>query len=256
MDIIDNYTPELTPNQEVICELSPASFDAIVKTLSILDDSNIIYIQKSEICQPIKNGVAILNTNISTLINNQQIDLTILNPKKYIKLFKSIKGNSNVFIINDNEYKKLIVCNEGMKVFLPKQIEETMIDVTLPDLSECEMIGEPIEIDKVMRNTIVSASLDQNINMIIHSNQFKGVYIPETAIVLFDKYAKENISEVNNDILLESLSFLSIPAEKYTIYIGKCKENKYWSIVECNVGLPSIIYVYESLHVYSDELLI
>ncbi len=260
MQFSDNYTPLIHTNQEIICELTPAIFDALVKILTLLDDSNTIYIKDSIICQTIKNGVAILNTDISPLIsedeNKNKINLTILNPKKYLKLFKNIKGNSNVFIIDDKDNKKIIITNDTMKIFLPKQIEETIPDIYLPDMNNCELIGTEVEIDKISRTTITSTGSDSEYyNLLIHSNQLKGIYIPETAIILIDKYAKENIDENNSELLLKSYAFLSIAAEKYTLYLSKL-DTKYWLVTICNIGNVVDINLYENLTVFSDELLI
>lgn len=258
--IFDSFKPNTNENQNIICELTPATFDALVKVLSLLDDSNAIYIRDSIICQSIKNGVAILNADITPIVstnenNENKVNLTILNPKKYLKLFKNIKGNSNVFIIDDIENKRLIIMNEIIKIFLPKQIEETIDNIDLPDMNNCNVIGEPVEVDKTSRNTIImTGSEAKHYNLLIQSNQLKGVYIPETAIILFDKFAKENIDESNCELILKSFAFLSIPAEKYTLYLGEV-DGKHWLATTCNIGFMEI-NIYENLTVYSDEVLI
>ena len=91
---------QLNEHQKKICELSPAHFDQFVKILSLLEGNEIIIIENSHITQEINKGTAILSTDISQLIG-PDINLHILNPVKYLRLFKMMKGNNNIEIIDD-----------------------------------------------------------------------------------------------------------------------------------------------------------
>jgi len=253
----ENFVPKIRTGQSPICVMSPGKFDAFTKVLSVLDDHNVIIIENSEICQLINNGTAILMTDISNLINDtaNKINIHILSPKKYIKYFKNIKGNSDIHIINDAPNQRYIVTNGDMTIYLPKQIEAFAKDATPPDLSQIQPIGVTLEIDKETRNIISTMSSDSShIDLIIHDNQFKGVYIPETAVFSFKQFIKEQIDESMADLRLRSFSFLKVNGDEYKVTLGVINGN-YWIMTLINTGFV-IVSILESLQPVSDEKLI
>ena len=236
--------------------MSPGKFDAFVKVLSVLDDHNVIIIENSEICQLINNGTAILMTDISNLINNEnKINLHILSPKKYIKYFKNIKGNSDISIIDDAPNQRYIVTNGDMTVYLPKQIETFEKDATPPDLTQIQPIGVTLEIDKETRNIISTMSSESiHVDLLIHENQFKAVYVPETAIFSFKQFVKEQIDDSIAELRLRSFSFLKVAGDEYKVTLGVIN-GSYWMMVLINTGFV-VVSILEALQPVSDEKLI
>jgi hypothetical protein len=252
----ENFAPIIKTGQSPVCTMSPGKFDAFVKVLSVLDDHNVIIIENSEICQLINNGTAILMTDISNLINNgNKINLHILSPRKYIKYFKNIKGNSDISIIDDAPNQRYIVTNGDMTVYLPKQIETFTKDATPPDLTQIQPIGVTLEIDKETRNIISTMSNESvHVDLLIHENQFKAVYVPETAIFSFKQFVKEQIDDSIADLRLRSFSFLKVAGDEYKVTLGVINGN-YWMMVLINTGFV-VVSILETLQPVSDEKLI
>jgi len=249
----NTFTPSITEKQNIICQMSPAVYDSFVKMLSIIDDSDTIDINDSLICQNIKNGVGILQSNIHDLISTS-LNLTILNPKKYVKLLKNIKGNNDVFFIDDDEYKRVIIYNGNIKVFLPKQLEDTKQTVTIPEFNEDNIIGNPIVIDKNIRSSILQLVSDNDsVELLVKDNQLKAVHSPATSVYIFDEYINENLDETNVDTILRSYIFLPINAEKYTIYLSKL--DSYWLVTECDLGFSTSVFIYEQLSEIGDSII-
>jgi len=257
IDPITAFAPPMQVGQNLICKISPGKFDAFVKILSILNEKNVIIINNSNICQSINNGSAIVTANLSNLIDssNTSISLHILNPKKYLKYFKNIKGDADIHFINDAKNERYIVTNGDMSIYLPKQIEALESDATPPDLSMAEPFGQTVEIDKEVRSIITTMASDSpNIDLLIHDNQLKGVYVPEIAVYSFKDYIKDQIDDTNAQLKLRSYSFLQVPGDTYKVSLGRVG-NTIWSLTFVNTGLVTIS-VLENLQPVSDENLI
>jgi len=251
------FAPPMQPGQSLICKISPGKFDAFVKILSILNEKNVIIINNSNICQSINNGSAIVTANLSNLIDsaNNAISLHILNPKKYLKYFKNIKGEADIHFIDDQNNQRYIVTNGDMSIYLPKQIEALEQDATPPDLTSAIPIGQTIEIDKEVRSIITTMASDSaNIDLLMQGNQLKAIYIPETAVYSFKDYIKDQIDDTNADLKLRSYSFLQVPGDSYKVSIGQIGDGL-WSLTFVNTGLVTIS-VMESLSPVSDDNLI
>jgi hypothetical protein len=254
---VNGFAPIMQPGQSVVSRFSPAKFDAFVKVLNVLDDKNIIVIDQSRICQSINNGTAILMTDISGLIDdsNNKINLHVLNPKKYIKYFKNMKGSSDIYIIDDPNGQRYIVTNGDVMIYLPKQIEEFERDAAPPDLTAANLIGAPIDIDKDTRNTIISMSSEtSHIDLLLHQNQMKAVYIPELAVFSFKQFVADQIDDSKAELRLRSYSFLNVPGEEYRVTLGEVQGN-YWITTLVNTGFIAV-HIIESLQPVSDENLI
>lgn len=246
----EKVTVESTDNG-VLTSINPAEFDSLIKILNVLERQDSIIIEGSKICQSINKGATIVSTDLKDIIGDD-INMHILNPKKAVKLFKAIKGNANVEIIDDDEQKRYVVTNGIVKVFLPKQADDLTVDSQPPDLSEFTPIGKAVEIDKDSRSNLTSIlGESEYCELLIHGNQMKGVYIPETAIFLFDEYASENIDETNADMNLKSYSFLSIDGEKYDMYLGS-NEGQTWLLTRVNTGFV-VVDLFESVSEVTDE---
>lgn len=247
--------PIVPENMNLIASLTPGAFDAFVKAIEVLQDSTAVEIRDSQICQRLKQGIAILMTDISSLFENQTVSFTILNPKKYIRFFKNLRGNNHVAILDDVSQQRYIFTNKSIKLFVPKPIEETLDSVTIPDLSSSTQVGTTITIDKEVSNQIKGiASGSDSVELIVHENVIKGIYIPETAVYLFEQYADQNIDETNADKLLKAYSLLSVPAEEYKISVYATSDT-FHLIQECNTGVITM-NILEGLTLVTDEILI
>jgi len=242
---------EPTPADGVLTSINPAEFDSLIKILNILEKQDAIIIENSKICQSINKGATIISTDLEDIIG-KNINIHILNPKKAVKLFKAIKGNADVDIIDDDDQKRYVVTNGIVKVFLPKQADDITVDSQPPDLTSFEPIGKVVEIDKESRNNLTSVlNESEYCELLVHQNQMKGVYVPETAIFLFSEYASENIDETSADMNLKSYSFLSIDGEKYDMYLGT-KDDQRWLLTRVNTGFV-IVDLFESVSEVTDE---
>lgn len=234
----------------LVSTMNPAQFDSLIKTLALLEKQECVIIKDSVICQSVSPGATIIKTDLKPIIG-ENISMHILNPRKAIKLFKSIKGNSNVAIYDDNSQQRYVVTNGGVKAFLPKQATELDEDISEPDLSAYTMIGKPVTISKDIKNSISPVlSESEHCELLIHQGQFKGIYVPETAVYLFEDYASEPIDETNVDSNLKSYSFLCIDADTYDVFIGE-KDGSYWMIMRA--AGATLIDVLESIQIVTDE---
>lgn len=246
--------PNLAEGQSFVCQISPVKFDSFAKILSVLDEHNIITINNSSLNQSINKGTATLIADISELVG-KDINLHILQPKKYLRLFKQMKGNNDIFVIDDPSNERYIITNIDISLFLPKQIEKLTEESSSPDLDSAEQIGTPIVIDKDERSIITSFGKEaKNIDLLIQDNQLKAVSIPELAVIKFKKHLKENIDDVNADLKLRTCAFLLVDGEEYTVYLGKLNEQN-WVITYVNTGLITIT-VLEAVELVSDQNLL
>lgn len=250
---ISNYKP-LDQNL-IICQISPAKFDSLLKVLSVLitdkSSNDSLIIKNSNITQNVSG--AIISSNIEDIFEGKKIDLQIINPKKYLKLFKTFRNNNDIFIMDDPENSRFIISNGEIRLFLPKQIENLVESVKLPDLSNYEGACA-IKIDKATRGIITNLANEAKfIDYLIQEDNLKGIHVPDTAIYLFSDYINDlkaaKLDETNADLALRSTSFLTIPAEDYEISIGKNPtDGSYISVTNCNTGFIKVD-VYENLEV-------
>jgi len=242
---LTNFKP--LEENTVICQITPAKFDSLLKVLNVLisdKSSNDSLVIKDSLITQNSSG-AIISANIEEIFENKKIDLQIINPKKYIKLFKTFKNNNDIFIIDDPTNSRFIVTNGEIKLFLPKQIDSLVESIKLPDLSNYEGVCS-IKIDKSTRNIIVGlASEAPYVDFLIQEDHLKAVYVPDTAIYLFSDYITDQkaskLDETNADLALRSVAYFSIPAEEYEISIGKQKlDDTYVASMICNTGFIKI----------------
>lgn len=195
---------------------------------------------------------AIVSSNIEDIFEGKKINLQIINPKKYLKLFKTFRNNNDIFIMDDAENSRFIISNGEIKLFLPKQLENLVEVVKIPDLSNCEGLCS-IKIDKATRNIITGLSSEASyIDYLIQEDVLKGIHVPDTAIYLFSDYINDakaaKLDETNADLALRSVAFLSISAEDYEIAIGKQADGSYISVTNCNTGFIKVD-IFESLEI-------
>jgi len=253
---LNMFKPTLSECETIMFSLSPAKYDAFLKVLSLMESDQPIYIRNSAVTQNINNSLAIAHTDLTPLLESQ-INLTIFDPKKYLRLLKVIKGDSDVYFISDDINKRIKVVNENINVTIPKEIEELTENVELPDFTNFQPIGNPIELTSDHRNTIKVLKSDSDfVNLMIKDDQMVGIHIPETAIIIFDQFKGLNMDESSADLLLKTYCFLPITADKYNLFLGKdLTTNTYWLATICDTNITNI-NIYESLNEYSEDLLI
>lgn len=236
-------------------QIPPAKFDSLLKVLNILvndkdkSSNDSIIIKNSIITQSSSGGV--ITTDIKEIFDGKLVDLHIINPKKYIKLFKNFKNNNDIFVLDDNINSRFEITNGEIKLFLPKQIETLVEQTTIPDMSGYSVLCS-IKVDKSTRNIITGLSSDTSyIDYLIQDNLLKGIHVPDTAIYLFTDYIGDakaaKLDETNADLALRSTMCLNILAEDYEIFIGyKQSDSSYMAVTSCNTGFIKIV-VYEPL---------
>jgi len=251
IQVENEFIPTLQSDQMILLKMGSAKFDLFVKTLSYLDDKNVITINNSQICQSVNNNTTIIFADLKELLG-VNINLQILSPKKYLKHFKNIKGGIVYFIesINDQRY---IVTNGDITLYLPKQIENISPIFSIPDITISKIVSGLLDIDKDVRNTISNLAGEEALELIIKNNQLKGVYIPETAIYVFKQFIKENITDAVADLKLKCFSFLKIPAEKYTVGVYHL-DNIYWLVTGIDNGIK--FWTFENIQPVNDANLI
>lgn len=248
--------PKLAEGQYIICQMTPGTFDSFIKVLSLLDEKNIINITNSQILQLVNNNTAILQTNIKQLCNNTEINLHILQPKTNIKLFKAIKDNNDVFIIDDTLNKRFLVISGDVRIWLPKQIEEINSEVSVPNFNLEQFVGQAITITKEERNKITTLiNGEHSVNLLIKNNQLIGYSVPEKVEACFKQFSGEHVSESDADLKLISSAFLSIPSDGDTLISLANQNGNYWLISKVNTAMVEIIII-ESLQIAQNDVLL
>lgn len=251
---VTGFKPLDLEEDNLICQISPAKFDSLLKVLNVLvtdkSGSDSLVIKDSNITQNFAG--AIINSDVQDIFDNNQINLQIINPKKYIKLFRNFKNNNDIFIMDDPGNSRFIITNGEIKLFLPKQMEALVEEIQVPDLSECELLCST-KVDKSTRNIIMGLASDtEYIEYLIQDNLLKAIHVPETAIYLFNDYLNDpkaaKLDETNADLSLRSTVSFPIPAEDYEISIGKMPDNSHVLVTRCNTGFVKVD-IFESLEV-------
>jgi hypothetical protein len=253
----------LRPSQLQLLDLHPAAFDQLTKILVLLQDQGVISINNSVICQAItRGGTSILKCDISQI--SADLQLHISNPKKYVGIFKHVKSNSNIKVIDDDEQKRYLVVIEGpggLTCHLPKQLDSVIEDSTPPDLSNAEPLGDEahrvIKISKEIRDTIklvMSRSGEEYVDILIKDNNPLAIYFPGTAVMKFPEVT-EDIDDTNADLILRSYSFLIIDSDEYYVYIGKLNDD-YWMVTNSKIGIIDVFLMENIQAVSNDNMLI
>ncbi len=219
-----------------VCSLDGEKFESLFKILSIFEKSESIIINASNIKQQF--NTATVSCDISELIGNN-INLHILNPKKYIKLLKAFTKKSKKITISEDS-ERYVISNNEINIYCPKQIERMSFGSVTPTL-DISGIGVDIKIDKDVRKTIKQLAADTDfVDMLVHHNQIKAISIPETAVYKFDNYVNEDIDESNCDFRLRVYTILEIDGENYNIAMGIDKSDNYWVRSVVDAGFVKI----------------
>lgn len=247
----DEVTNIISDSNMILKKITPAKWDALIEILDfITKDSNdeSVVIHKSIIMHLLTSG-AILKADLLDIFDNQEIDLHISSPKKWVRLFKMFK-NETVYIFEENN--RFIVTNGQIKLFLPKQLNSVVSKLEFPDFNQTTKISNQV-IQKETRDKICNLSKGlQYIEFLIDNNQLKVINIPNTALFILPEYIKDenvkNIDVNNAQLVLRSATFLPYPSDTYQIIIGLNNiKNKYFLYSSCKTQLVSI-NIYEVLN--------
>lgn len=254
LDVVDttnsNDSSIISDDDVVLKKISPAKWEALIDILEFLtkDSDESVVISNSIIMHQLKSG-SILKANLKEVFDNQNIDLHISSPKKWVRLFKMFK-NENVYIIEESN--RFIVTNGQTKLFLPRQLNTVVSQLEFPDFEQTRNIANQI-IQKESRDKIINLSKGLSyIEFLIKDNNIKIVNIPNTALFIIPEFMKDpeirSLTVDNTDLLLRSSTFLPYPAETYQIIIGLNNLNdKYFMVSSCKTQLISI-EIYEVLN--------
>lgn len=254
LDVVDSVSSNdsniISDDDVVLKKISPAKWEALIDILEFLtkDSDESVVISNSIIMHQLKSG-SILKANLKEVFDNQNIDLHISSPKKWVRLFKMFK-NENVYIIEESN--RFIVTNGQTKLFLPRQLNTVVSQLEFPDFEQTRNIANQI-IQKESRDKIINLSKGLSyIEFLIKDNNIKIVNIPNTALFIIPEFMKDpeirSLTVDNADLLLRSSTFLPYPAETYQIIIGLNNLNdKYFMMSSCKTQLISI-EIYEVLN--------
>ena len=254
LDVVDSVSSNdsniISDDDVVLKKISPAKWEALIDILEFLtkDSDESVVISNSIIMHQLKSG-SILKADLKEVFDNQNIDLHISSPKKWVRLFKMFK-NENVYIIEESN--RFIVTNGQTKLFLPRQLNTVVSQLEFPDFKQTRNIANQI-IQKESRDKIINLSKGLSyIEFLIKDNNIKIVNIPNTALFIIPEFMKDpeirSLSVDNADLLLRSSTFLPYPAETYQIIIGLNNLNdKYFMVSSCKTQLISI-EIYEVLN--------
>ncbi len=234
------FTPQNSNNNNIITNVTPAKFDGLLKVLNLLTDSNDpIIISKSQITKNLSSG-AIVSMDVNDVFE-EEVDLHIVNPKKNIKLFKTLKNNNNIYITEDDENSRYIIMNGEVRLFLPKQDESIKeFESEMPSLEGVKSLAS-IKLNKETKTIIAELATGVDyVEYLFQDDQMKAIHIPETAIYIFEDFIHEKqaskLDETNADLALRSTSFLPITADNYDLNIGQLKDGSYCSYIICDTG--------------------
>ena len=236
-------------DDNVIKKIIPAKWEAFLEILDFLtkDSDEPVIIKDSVIMYPYKGG-SIIKADLTEVFDDDSMNLHISSPKKWTKLFKTLKDN-NVYILDEDS--KFIVTNGQIKLFLPKQLNSYVNNLTFPSFDDTEQICELV-VQKDSRDKILRLGKDvQYIEFLIQDGKFKSVNVPNTAIFILPEFVKDpdaqKLTSSNADLTLRSTVFLPYPADTYQLLIGRnLVKDAYFAYTICKTSLATI-ELYESL---------
>lgn len=235
--------PTFTPQVEqtaIIGNITPANFDNMMKVLSVISKENPtdnIIIRDSKVCQNTAN--CIIEADMTKALG-QPMNLDIINSNRYVKLFSQFRNDNNIFIVDDEQNKRFMVTNGEIRLFLPKQEQQTTQTASSVDITNSQKVCSKV-IDKETRKIIKALAKDQEyVEFLIQENQLKAMHIPNTAVFVFSDYLADTnankLDETNAELVLRSNSFLPVEADGYDVSILKLADGTYASITDCKIG--------------------
>lgn len=220
-----------------LCELDSPKFDALQRIITILESCEFILIRQGKIHHSINTNI--ISADLSNMLGTD-FNLDIINPRKYLKLFKTMV-RKNIKLYDDSEMSRYIISNNEIKLFLPKKAG----NINPPKLQEMKPVGVAINI-KDNKKTIKNLIGTSETKLLIHENQLKGLLVEGTGIYQFPEFADDDIDESNCEMLL-SYGFLSIDSDEYFIHLGKDNSNNYWIYTLINIDANNQITMLENV---------
>lgn len=241
---LQNSQPSFKPesDQNVIAEISPGGFDNVMKILRVLIKSSSIssiLIRQSQIVQ--ETSSYFLEADMRNILkyNDNYIDLDITNPGKVVKKFEEFRNNGNIFVIDDDENSRYLITNGQVRLYLPKQDEDTNQEIKNYDLENAQVVASKV-VSKNTRNSIRNLAKEADyIEYLVQDEEFKAISVPD-GVFVFDEYINDTkaakLDETNADLTLRSGSFLPVEAEEYNVYLVKLPDENYAVVSSCRVG--------------------
>ena len=218
-----------------------------VLTILVNNKPDRIVIRGSRINETVQGSI--ITADVEKILG-PNINFEITDPKKHVDLFKSFKGNNNIFILDDPENTRYIITNGPIKIFLPKQVDQLVGETTPPDMSNAQGVCFK-ELSKDIKDDIKGlAKHSDSIEYLIHNNEIKAMHIPDTGIYRFEEFIKDpdiaKLDETNAQLVLKSEFFLPVDADMYRIDIVKNQDGSMISVTQCNAGMVKIA-IFEQL---------
>lgn len=233
----------------VIKKIPPAKWDGLIDILTFLtkDSDDPIIIKDSIILYAYKGG-SIIKVDLNDIFDGEKINLHISNPKRWTRLFKTLR-DSNIYIIDDDN--KFIVTNEQIKLFLPKQLSSIVQNLDFPDFAECDNICDSV-LQKEDRDKVLTLGKEYSyVEFLIKDKKLMCINIPNTAVYILPEYIKnvdaKNLNTTNSDLTLRTQVFLPYPSDTFKLMIGhNLISDSYFSYTICKSNLITI-ELYEQL---------
>lgn len=222
-----------------ICDLDANKFDALQKIISLLENASSISIRDGVINNLVETNIIVADL---TSIFGPNFNIDIVNPKKYLKLFKTI-SKAKVKLYDDPSMNRYIITSSNIKLFLPKKQNAPLFDQS--EFSDFQQLGKTITIKDNKR--LIKSFISSEIKLLLKDNEFRGILNDELGIYQFSEYeTPESLNEDDCEVLV-SYGFLTIDSDKYEISLGK-KNNEYWLFTTIDFDNISKMFILENVN--------
>lgn len=222
-----------------ICDLDSNKFDALQKLMTLLENTSCISIRNSTINNLVETNVIVSHL---TDIFGENFNIDIVNPKKYLKLFK-IMPKSNIKLFDDPSMNRYVFISGNVQLFLPKKQNSPVFDTD--EFNDFEQLGKTINIKD--NKKIVKSFISNEIKLLLKNNEFQGILNDDLGIYQFPEYENnEKLNEEDCEVLV-SYGFLNIDAEKYEVSLGK-KDGEFWLFTTIDFDNISKVYILENVN--------
>lgn len=223
-----------------ICQLDSNKFDALLKVITLMENAPVISIRDGVINNLIETNIIIADL---TAIFGNTFNLDIVNPKKYLKIFKTMP-KTKIQLYDDSNMNRYVIISGNTKLFLPKKQHSPLFDQS--EFNDFNQLGEDISIKDNKKQ--IKPFLTNEIKLLIYENKFVGILNDELGMYKFQEYSSYEM-DINEDDceVLVSYGFLSIDAESYDIKLGK-KGDHFWLFTTIDFDNLSKVYILENVN--------
>jgi hypothetical protein len=248
--INDNNSDDDNDQTHLICELTPADFDIFIRILDIITKENkdsMVVIRKSILKRTILE--TFLQADLKPIFNIP-VNIDIINPRKYLQLFKLFKNDKNIIFKKNDKEQSIIVSNNEIIVNLPQIDEESFFDFGDIDFTNASVILKTI-IDKPTIKKIKNIEKNADtVDLLIKDEKLKGILTSENgfpiATYIFSDHQNEsNINIENSDLALRSANFIPIDSDEIELSIVKTINTGYVIITRCTIGGKVDVFITE-----------